>query len=190
MSGREPIYGARSTSVTRKRNGSRRRGFLRLFWVALSAAAACGGSSATSGPDLRHGMTLTGSASLAQDSVSGTVAVVAILTVKNEADTTVRVYWAECPSNGPLVLYAYRRTTDTPVWNATDAYRRVACFLVRYYSEIGPHQTWHHTTTVPVRDILGDSLSPGGYHLTGSAKWLEPGFAGELVLGDLNLLPQ
>ena len=164
-----PAWGLKTTRSSRSAILHHRR----AFSLAV-AAVACGcAASVTAPPEASvHGMLLTASASMTRDSVTSAPAVAATLTVKNAADTTGRIYWAECPSNGPLVIFAYVHGSTTSTWNATDAYRRVSCFLVRYYADIAPGKTWQHTTTIPVRDILADSLAAGRYRLTGSAKGL------------------
>lgn len=83
------------------------------------AVIACGGAAAGTAPlqanqTKLHGMLLTGSAVLVRDSVTGARAVAATLTVKNEADTTGRILWGECPSSGPLILFAYSSDHTTP----------------------------------------------------------------------------
>ncbi len=151
-------------------------------------AVACSSSSTPTAPYELYGMRLTATAELTHDSTTSAPAFAATLTVTNVADTTVRVFWAECPSNGPFVLFAYAPGKSTAVWDATDAYAKVNCFAVRHYADIPARQTWQHSVTVPTRDILGDSLPAGRYHLTGSAKWLEPGFPQELSLGDFDIV--
>lgn len=160
----------------------------RAAFVLAVAAVACGGAAPAQPSETQlYGLLLTATASMTRDLATSAPAVAATLTVKNASDTTGRIYWAECPSNGPLVVFAYANGSTTPKWNSTDAYRRVACFLVRYYADIAPGRTWQHTITMPVSDILADSLPAGRYRLTGSAKWLEPGFPQELSLGELEL---
>lgn len=162
-----------------------RKPWLSGAYAALVAAAACGGSGETTGP-LEHGMRLTAVASLQQDS-AGTMFVDGVLTLTNKADSTIRIAWGECPSNGPLIVSASPVAQPQSTWNATAAYRDVNCFLTLFYFDLSPGQTWRHDTKIPVRDILGDSLAAGVYTFTGSAAALEPGFSQDLPMGELTL---
>jgi hypothetical protein len=129
-------------------------------------------------------MRLTGSALLTRGADSSAF-VAASLHVTNLADSTQRVWYGDAPCIPPLLVQIRDATGARAVWNAVDAYRDTFCHAVRHYVDIAPGQTWDYRLNIPVKDILGDSLPRATYVVTGSAKWLEPGFANELVLGQL-----
>ena len=129
-------------------------------------------------------MRLTASASLTRGS-DATAIVAATLHVTNLADSSQRVWYGDAPCVPPLLVQIRDATGARVIWNAVDAYRSTFCYADRHYADIAPGQTWDYRLNIPVKDILGDSLPRATYTVTGSAKWLEPGFATELALGKL-----
>lgn len=156
-------------------------------FLGLLGATACS-STPTAPPSNQFGMELTAASSLVDNAGPGVGPGVELsLTVTNRADTTARIYWGDCASTGPLVVRVTRQGSSTPVWNSLDAYAKVICDLVRHYADVAPGQQWEYDRTIPVRDILGDSLPAGSYTFTASAQFLEPGFSSSIPAGVLAL---
>jgi hypothetical protein len=162
-------------------SGSRGRANNVRLLMAGFLLGACGSGTSVA-PTAQHGMVLGSSAQLVSDA-SGRTTLAATLQVRNVSDTTARVFHGEAPCIPALVITAYSTGSTTRVWNATEAYRNVYCYAIRYTVAIPPGQTWEYRISTPVVDILGDSLPAGAYRFTGSAKWLEPGFPVDLELG-------
>jgi len=158
------------------------------FWaVAVSCLlSACG---ASTGPTLvDHGMRLGASARLVHNAAGDSVQTV--LTVQNVADSTQSISWATCPSNGPVLLVAYKAGGNTSAaWDSQDAYSKVICAAIAQSEALAPGETWQYEFAVPVATILGDSLAPGPYSFDVSAKYLSPGFPEEIPVGTLSLVP-
>lgn len=174
----------------RRRRQSGWRGVSALAAVlGLLIGSACSGTTAPSEPsEEQFGMEVTAAASLVQGSGPGIgPGVYVSLNLRNRADTTARIYWGECASTGPLVVRASRTGNSTPAWSSLDAYAKVICDLVRHYADVAPGQHWEYDRTIPVRDILGDSLAAGSYAFTASAQFLEPGFSNSISAGVLTL---
>lgn len=153
--------------------------------VLVSLALAC--SRAPASTDPVKSFTLSVLAALGADTALGRPAVIATLKVTNTADSTQRIAWAECPSNGPLTIRVHSRPGGPVVWNSVDAYSKVNCIADLHYVNLAPAETWTYQRLVPVADILGDSLPNGTYEFSTSSPWLEPGFPDEISAGDLVL---
>jgi hypothetical protein len=162
-------------------SGSRGRANNVRLLMAGFVLGACGSETSVA-PTAQNGMVLSSSAQLVSDA-AGRTTLAATLHVRNLSDTTARVFHGEAPCIPPLVITAYSTGSTTRVWNATEAYRNVYCYAIRYTVAIPPGQTWEYRISTPVVDVLGDSLPAGAYRFTGSAKWLEPGFPVDLELG-------
>lgn len=114
-------------------------------------------------------------------------AVLARLVVTNTADTSQRLLWTPCWTAGPIWLRAYLAGTTRVAWDSNIAYRSRACFLVLKYRDVSPGAKWEYVSTIPVQDILGDTLPSGVYSFTITASQLQPANRAELPAGELTL---
>lgn len=160
-----------------------------LWAVVVLSVTACNGPVGPMNSGNFPGLSFEAATRLTDSSIYGSATtVLATLTVTNTADTTERVLWADCFVGGPVRLRAYASADPGRIaWDSNVAYQARLCDLVEHYQDVAPGRTWTYTAPVPVADILGDSLPPGGFAFTISAEYLQPSNPVPLPAGRLTL---
>lgn len=167
------------------------------MWVrfALSSAIAGGAAAACSAPatgitDPFH-LKLAASLAVGVDQVP---AVLLTLSITNAGTAPVEISYTGCPLGNPIRLRVYPSTqagsgTTPTLWDSMLAYKDTPCSLVGAKVGIAPGTTTTLSRTIPISDILGDSLKAGQYDLLVSAAFSQPTISQDLLRNFLTLSP-
>lgn len=154
--------------------------------ILLAGAAGC--SAAASAPTSDN----SNLRETATASIIGTpagAALQAVADIENVGGSRQSVIWgADCAGNGTLTLNVYRvsGSARTLVWTSAAVARLLGCPTRVYQDSLDPGQHAQLVFTMPVADILGDSIAAGAYTI-GVVAHTTPALDAEVPAGTLDL---
>lgn len=129
----------------------------------------------------------------AQLNSSGAAAVQTTLQVRNTDVAKARLEWDDCLATRPDHVRAYRvdsaGMTSGLAWDSFAAYAKSGCDLVGHFTVLDAGGLYAWSRTIPVRDILGDSLPAGRYAVTVEPNGLGPSPRPAIAVGTFDLAP-